>query len=296
MLLEVDRDSVAMGDDVVPHRRSVQVADDLSVAELLRVVTPDIAVPDTWTWVCHWNGVPFAVHSSGRGGRVWDGRYRTVADLPRREVTPELFFAYWTQVDSDWLLEQLRGGEPLDRRALERRWAPVAAERRERELRDRERTVATRLLDGATVEALGRFGAVVDLHTDTFCRFHVGQGRWVVRRIDSMTLVDDPLGRRGSLRPVAVARLWLVAALARDAEGYEAFTTPVVDSAVRASPGLWTITRTVGDRQELAQQHRPEDVAWFRAVLGRTVPEVVAAYRPDPAPPSPRRRWWRHRR
>lgn len=290
MHLSVDRDSVAMGDDAVPHRRTLEVADDATVAELLRTARPDVSAPDTWTWVCHWNGVPFAVWSSGRGGRVWDERYRTVADLPVRDGTPELFHAYWTQVDSDWLLDRLRAGEPLDRRALERQWAPVAAERRERELRERERTVAERLLDAETVDALAVFGAVVDLHTDTVCRFRVGDGTWVARRIDTMTLVDDPRGRRGSLRPVSLAQLWLVAALARDVEGFAAFTEPLVPSDVRTSPGLWSITRTVDGRQELAQQHRPEDVEWFRAVLGRTVRDVVAAYRSRPEPA--RTRWW----
>jgi hypothetical protein len=293
VLLTVDRDSVAMGDDAVSHRRTVEVPDDATVVELLRLAPPDLAAPDTWTWVCHWNGVPFAVHSSGRGTRVWDERYRTVADLPTGPGEPELFHAYWTQVDSDWLLERLRAGEPLDRRTLEAQWAPIAAVRRERELRERERSVAARLLDAETVAALERFGAVVDLHTDTVCRFLVGDGRWVARRIDSMTLVDDPRGRRGSLRPVAVAQVWLVAALAREREGYEAFTEPLVPSEVRASPGLWSVTRTVEARQELGQQQRVEDVEWFRKVLGRSVGDVVAAYGKPPVPAAPRRRWWR---
>jgi hypothetical protein len=278
VLVNVDRDSVAMGDDAVSHRGTVEVPNGVSLAELLRLAPPEIARPG-WTWVCRWNGRPFAVWSCDRGVQVWDERYRTVDDLPDRPgQVPELFHSYWLQMDADWLVERLRAGATLDRRALEELWRPVAAQRYDEALRDRERTHPGRLLDAATTATLEGLGARVDVHTDTVCRFFVGDELWTARRHDTMTILTTPRGTRGSLRPVGVAQLWIVALVARTLTGREAFAAPLVDSAVRASPGMWTVTRQVGDGQELAQQRSPEDLEWFRRVVGRSVQDVAAAY------------------
>ena len=69
--MTADRDSVAMGDDVESHERTVEVAADASFEELFRVAAPDVPVSGGSTWVSLWNGTPFAVHTSGwRSGRV----------------------------------------------------------------------------------------------------------------------------------------------------------------------------------------------------------------------------------
>jgi len=283
MRVIVDRESVAAGDDVRSHEATVEVPDGATLDELLALAGPDIEV-EGWTWVSHWNGEPFAVWSIDRGVQTWDERYRSVADLPGEGAS--LFHAYWLQMDADWLVSQLRDGAALNRRALEVRWRPIAAERNELALRERERTHPGRLLDTETVAALEGFGVRFDVHTDTVCRFHVGEELWSARRYDTMTLLSTPRGTQGSLRPVGVAQIWIVALVARTVTGREAFEAPLVESDDRQGPGMWTVTRQVGDRQELAQQRSPEDLEWFRKVIGRSVQDIVAAYRP-------RKRWWR---
>ncbi|NAZ74233.1 hypothetical protein GTQ99_02160 [Kineococcus sp. T13] len=304
MRIVVDRDSVAMGDDVEPHRRIVEVPDDAPLEEVLRRTAPDVSVSGGSTWITTWNGVPVAVHSSRWGtGRVWDERYRTLADLPPGEGTPVLFHRYWAQVDADWLLERLRAGEPLDRGTLERQWAPLAEQRREHALRERERTHPGRLLDTATVAALTALGARVEVHTDRVCRFTVepagGPGAaWRAELHDTMTLVWTPAGRCGSVRPTALAQPWLVALVgaAVSGRGADALPAPAVASDVRRSPSLWTVTRTVDGRQELAQLPDEEHAQWFRRTLGRSVQEVAAAYADVPERPRGLGRWLRRRR
>ena len=315
-----------MGDDVESHRRTVEVPDDASLEEVLRRTAPDVSVSGGATWITTWNDVPVAVHSSRWGtGRVWDERYRTVADLPATPAgtPPAVFHRYWRQLDADWLLERLRAGEPLERRALEQRWAPLAEQRREQALRERERTSSARLLDAATVAALTSLGARVDLHTDRVCRFSVepvepvepagepvapGPGAaWRAELHDTMTLVWTPAGPCGSVRPVALAQAWLVALVgaAVSGRGADALPPPAVESAVRSSPSLWTVTRTVDGRQELAQLPDEAHAQWFRRTLGRSVREVAAAYASGPsaapgagsgARPRGLRRWLRRRR
>ncbi len=304
-----------MGDDVEPHRRTVEVPDGAPLEEVLRRTAPDASVCGGSTWITSWNDVPVAVHSSGWGtGRFWDERYRTVADLPATAdgALPVVFHRYWAQLDADWLLERLRAGEPLDRRALQERWVPIAAQRRKHALRERERTHPGRLLDAATVAALTALGARVDLHTDRVCRFSVGgasgpEASWRAELHDTMTLVWTPDGRCGSLRPIALAQPWLVALVgaAVSGRGADALPAPAVGASVRRSPSLWTVTREVDGRQELAQLPDEAHAQWFRRVLGRSVQEVAAAYGAGPpatpgagpgARPRGLLRWWRSRR
>lgn len=293
-----------MGDDVVAHARVVDVPDDASLDQLFRLTAPEITVSAASTWVCTWNGVPVALQTPRWGtGRVWDDRYAAVSDLPGTTASPTLTHEYWSRMDGDWLLAQLRSGAQLDRRVLTERWAPLAAARREQELRERELLTTERLLDPVTVAALEGFGARTDLHTDGTCRFVLdasvvapGQeeaaGTWTVERADTMTVVRGPHRREGSIRPVAPARSWLVALVgaAVTGRGPDALPAQVADSAVRYSPGLrrppgsqvfpglWTVTRHVGERQELAQLHDPARAEWFRRTLGLSVHDVAAAY------------------
>jgi len=298
----VDRDSVAMGDDVESHEQTVEVAATATLAELFAVAAPRVSVSGGSTWVSSWNGTPFAVWTARwESPRTWDDRFRTVADLPTGPGVPHLDHAYWTQVDADWLLGRLRAGEPLDRRRLREQWAPLAAQRHEAALRERERTEPARLFDPATVAALESLGARIDLHTDRVCRVEAGDpaGRWRAERFDTMTLVWTPAGRCGSLRPTGLAQVWLVALVgaAVSGRGPDALPPPAAESAVRAGPHLHTVTRDVGRRQDLAQLPDAVHAAWFQRTLDRSAGEVAAAY--GARPPAPRpwwSRWWHRRR
>ena len=256
MHILVDRDSVAMGDDVEGHQRTVEVPDDLTVEELLRTVTPDVCVNGGSTWICCWNDVPFAVHSSAWGtGRVWDQSYRTLADLPAGEPvdgpvdapvdgpadepadapvdapaderTPRLVHRYWQQMDPDWLLAQLRAGHPLDRQALQARWEVLAEERAVATLRAHEPFAVTRLLDLATVHVLTALGARVDVHTEDVCRLFVGPQVWTVQRSRPVTWILTPGGVRGELHVRELLPQWLTARIGSTLVGTCALPDPV---------------------------------------------------------------------
>lgn len=280
MRVRIDRDSVAMGDDAVSHERFVEVAPTTTLDELFTLARPDAHVSRT-SWIAHWDGTPFAVYSSDWGrGEPWDDQLVTVADLGGREPH-ELYFRYWTRIDPDWLIVQLRGGAPLHEPTLYEQWQPIALERRERELREREQTVTERLLDTETIQVLESFGARIDLHTDRVCRFVAAHGQWDVQMTDTMTAVWTPWGRVSSMRPVAVVQPWLVALVgsAVSGAGPDALPEPSVASEVRRSPNLWSVTRHVGAAQHLGQLYSEDHVAWFQRTLGLSVDEVAAAYR-----------------
>ncbi|WP_432571421.1 hypothetical protein [Kineococcus sp. SYSU DK005] len=288
MHLLVDRDSVHVGDDVEGHQRTVEVPDDLTVEELLRTVTPDVCVNSGSTGICCWNDVPFAVHASAWGeGRVWQARYRTLADLPAGEGadvrTPRLVLRYWQQVDPDWLPAQLRAGQPLNQRALRARWEAVAEERAVAALRAHEPFVVTHLLDPATVQVLTALGARVDVHTEDVCRLFIGQEVWTVQRSRPTTWVRTPHGVRGHLHADEVVAPWLVALVGSTLVGGSALPDPVAGIAVEHRHG-WAAVWRAGDeepgRRELAEFGPTDaaDVALFRRTVGRTVKEVAAAY------------------
>lgn len=284
MRVVLDRDSVAMGDDLRSHRHTVDVPDGASLEELFRSTAPDAHVTGS-TWVAVWNGTWVALFSHEWGtGRVWDDRFRSVADLPGEGGAATLFWVYWSGMDAEWLLERLRASDDVDRASLEAEWAPVRAQRHEQALRERERTNPGRLFDGETVAALEGFGVRWDVHTDAVCRFFVDaldpDARWWAGGTDTMTVIWTPSGRCGNLRPVALAQVWMVALVASavTGRGAEALGPPVVESAVKRS-GVLTVTRTVGDRQELAQLPDEAHVEFFRRTLGRSVAEVAAAFR-----------------
>ncbi|ABS04302.1 hypothetical protein [Kineococcus radiotolerans] len=298
MQILVDRDSVAMGDDVEGHQRIVEVPDDATVEELLRTVTPDVSVNGGSTWICCWNDVPFAVHASAWGeGRVWDQRYRTLADLPTdipagegADVrTPRLVFRYWLQMDPDWLLAQLHGGHPLDRQALRTRWDAIAEERAVAAMRAHEPFVRTPLLDRATVQVLTALGARIDVHTEDVCRLFVGPQVWTVQRSHPVTWILTPGGVRGELHVRELLPQWLTALIGSTLVGTCALPDPVTGTEVEhryGRVGVWRATGEEPGRQELAEfgADREADVALFQRTVGRTVKEVAAAYGIGPRP------------
>lgn len=211
LLVDVDRDSVAMGDDVSSHAHRQSFPDGTLLADVLDATHPEIRSPG-WSWIAVVDGTVSAVWSVDHGVRllVEDRRLRA-GDAPVR-----VFYRYFLQIDPQWLHERLATGAAADRRALSAEYAPLAAARLEQEQRRREREVPEKLLSSATIDALVGLGATIDLHSDTRCRFFAHGERWVAVRSDTMTLIyrADQAPPIASLRPRAVAERWLVTAVA----------------------------------------------------------------------------------
>lgn len=214
VLVRVDRESVAAGDDVMSHQREVERRAGLLLSALLETVTPDIRA-EGWSWVVRVDGETVGVRSVDHGVRL------LVPDRVVPAGPAEVFFAYFQQIDQAWLFQRLADGARPHRATLVEEFAPVARVRREEELRRREREVAARLLTADCIEALVGFGATIDLHCDTTCRFVLGGEQWTVARADTMTQVFAP-GHSGS----AVSRGPGFGVLLSRAGGSDPWVTP----------------------------------------------------------------------
>jgi hypothetical protein len=205
--LRVDRDSVAMGDDVVSHAAVISVPRGTSLSAAIERSSPEIKSPG-WSWIAVVDGETTAVWSVDHGVRLLVAERR----LTRGPV--DIFFRYFVQIDPAWLFERLAEGQPPDRRSLEEQYAPLAREKYRAELRRREREIDGRLLSAACLDALHRYGADITLHADVACEFTHRGDSWTVRRADTMLQVFR--GRGGpvaSIRPHALGEAWLVGML-----------------------------------------------------------------------------------
>lgn len=266
--LRVDRDSVAMGDDMESHARVTIAPRGTLLSAAIEQCAPEIRSRG-WSWVAVVDGEVAAVWSVDHGVRLL---------VPDRRLTRgpvDIHFRYFVQIDPAWLLDRLAQGARADRRELEREYAPIAREKQRAELHRREREIDTRLLSAECVEAIEHYGADVTLHADIACEFTVGSDVWVVRRADTMLQVFvGGGGPIASIRPHALGEAWLVGMLgasARVAAGFDDLpdVDPLPGLELTERGGRWMSqgATVVQVRTELGAR-----VAAF--VFGRSVGEV----------------------
>ena len=244
VLVGLDRDSVAMGDDMSSRACRLSFPDGTRLADLLETTHPDIENRG-WSWVAVVDGTVSAVWSVDHGVCLLVRNRRL-----RGSASPiPVVFRYFLQLDPQWLHGRLAAGAAANRDALSVEYAPLAAERLETEQRRREREVPEKLLSAAAVGALARLGATIDLHSDARCRFLAAGERWVVVRSDSMTVVyrGETPAPIASLRPRAFAELWLATAVGG---AWTAGARPSSVAAIRVDGGS-----AAGDHGVLAPRH-----------------------------------------
>src|SRR5690606_19400314 len=209
--LHVDRDSVAMGDDMESHAKVTTVPRGTALSAAIEQCSPEIRSP-RGPWCAGVDGEDAAVWSVDRGAQL------LVADRRLTRGPVDIHFRYFVQIDPAWLFERLAQGARADRNELEREYAPIAREKYRAELRRREREIETRLLSAECVDAIRHYGADVTLHADIVCEFTVGGDAWVVRRSDTMlqVFVGDG-GPIASIRPHVLGEAWLVGTLGASA-------------------------------------------------------------------------------
>lgn len=276
--VNVDRDSVAMGDDAISHARVTHFAPGTPVSRMVEASAPEIHSRG-WSWVAVVGGEVSAVWSADHGVRLL---------VPDRALSPErpvetVHFRYFLQIDPEWLFQRLAEGAPAHRDTLAAEYAPIAVRKREQELHRREREQRERLLSAQCVGALQTLGAAIELHADSECHFDLHAEHWVVRRADTMTQVFRGSGAPvASIRPIAFAESWIVAAVAAEARAarglaalpaHEALPAPELRPMVgsRLGPQRWTSTGAI-----TAQLTGDDAVASYRLAAGRTVDEIVA--------------------
>ncbi len=205
--LRVDRDSVAMGDDMRSHAGVLTVRRGTRLSAALETSAPEIRSKG-WSWVAVVDGGVAAVWSVDHGVQL------LVADRKLRRGPVDVFFRYFLQIDPAWLFDRLAAGAPAHLYDLEAEYAPIAREKYAAELRRREREIPAKLLSVECIEALRGHGAEVTLHADVACKFtHHGEA-WTVQRADTMLQVFvGSGGPRASIRPHALGEAWLVGML-----------------------------------------------------------------------------------
>ena len=284
--IEVDRDSVAMGDDVASHAHSLLVEPCTALSVVLAAAAPEIRSRG-WSWVADVDGRVAAVWSADHGVQMLVGDGPVTAD----DVPCRIHYRYFLQIDPAWLHRRLAEGAAADRGALEREYRPIGDRRREEDERRRERDSATRYLTGECTAALRGFGAEFDLHNDRMARFDLVGSMWRVQRADTMTMTFDGANQvLSSIRPVGVAECWLVAAVGMRMRQVQGLTPvpndprlPVPElrpmgSGVAGSP-RWTTRGTRGD--PVVQLTGDEAVRAYRLSANRSIDEVVSLLAPD---------------
>ncbi|MCM3780332.1 hypothetical protein [Microbacterium hydrocarbonoxydans] len=270
--LHVDRDSVAMGDDVVSHAGVVSVPRGTVLSAAIERSSPEIESPG-WSWVAVVDGVTSAVWSIDHGVQL------VVADRKLTRGPVDVFFRYFAQIDPAWLFDRLARGERPDRRALDEEYAPIAREKYRAELRRRERELDGRLLSTACVEALRRLGADITLHADVACEFTHGDDDWVVRRADTMFQVfRGGGGPIASLRPHAFGEAWLVGmvgAAVRAAKGWEALPDAHVSPDLELSRSG---ERWISSGATVVQVHSELAACVAQLAHGRSVSQMLEVF------------------
>ncbi|WP_228479841.1 hypothetical protein [Microbacterium abyssi] len=268
--LRVDRDSVAMGDDVESHARTVTVPRGTPLSVAIEQSSPEIRARG-WSWVAVVDREVVAVWSVDHGAQL------LVQDRKLTRGPVDIHFRYFVQIDPGWLFDRLAQGAAANRRELEAEYAPIARERYLAELRRRERVIDARLLSAECIEAIQHLGAVITLHADVACDFTHAGDAWAVRRADTMLQVFVGGGAPfASIRPHALGEAWLVGTLgasARIAAGLPDLpdVDPLPGLELTQHGGRWMShgATVVQVRTELAAR-----VA--RLVFGRSVAEVRA--------------------
>ncbi|GGD69525.1 hypothetical protein [Microbacterium murale] len=209
--LHVDRDSVAMGDDVESHARTTTLPRGALLSAAIEQCSPEIKAQG-WSWVAVVDGTVAAVWSIDHGAQL------LVADRKLTRGPIDIHFRYYVQIDPGWLFDRLAQGARANLRELEHEYAPIAREKYRAELRRREREIDARLLSSECIEAIRHYRADVTLHADVACEFtHQGEP-WVVKRADTMLQVfRGGGGPIASIRPHALGEAWLVGMLGASA-------------------------------------------------------------------------------
>lgn len=224
--MTVDRDSVAMGDDVEPHERVLDVPGETTLGAFLAHLSPDVSVAGPATWV---------VRLGGRDG-AWVGMYdgqmrvlreadRTLADLGVAVV----HFDYWAGAPAELLLESLAGGRLPDKTALQREGWRRGWQAEDERAREKQATTTKRLLSPEAVAAVEALGGRVEVHAPSYCRLVAADRTTYVVRSDQhwsrLATVDDAGDQHGlaTFRPPGpLAETTLVARLGtawREARG-----------------------------------------------------------------------------
>jgi hypothetical protein len=282
----VDRDSVAMGDDMAPHQRVVEVRGETTLGAFLAHLSPDVSVAGPATWV---------VRLGGRDGD-WVGMYdgemrvlrdadRTLADLQVRVV----HFDYWAGAPADLLLASLVAGRLPRKDALQREGWRRGWQAEDERARANAETTTRRLLGPETVAAVEALGGRIAVHAPSYCRLVGADGTTYVASADRhwsrLATVDDAGDRHdlGTFRPPGpLADTTLVARLGatwREVHGLAPIEPPRHRTEVRRTGGIWAWTFTEGGVEHEGRYWPDGSLAATYAPYARMgVPEITALF------------------
>lgn len=220
----VDRDSVAMGDDVESHRREFDFAATTTLGDLLIAIRPDASIAGgraTWLVVV---GDPVGVYAQEWGATKFFGspdvRVDKCAPAPSTqpgeltEAALSIRFRYLAQVDPQIVFNRYRGGGSLSATERSQLSAQRIAQLTEADAIRAERESAARYFSPATVAALENFGCTVRIHSARYfsCAYQLGDRLQdlIVQASDTMAGVSVDGQHLAFFRPVLHAEQFVV--------------------------------------------------------------------------------------
>lgn len=118
VVVTVDRDSVAMGDDVESHERTLELAETATLQEVLALAGPDASVSGGACWVLYHENRPLGLWAQGTSElRLVDPAAPRIDDHAV-DGRLDLDFWYATQADPDLMFEVISAGSPNRAQAL----------------------------------------------------------------------------------------------------------------------------------------------------------------------------------
>lgn len=287
--MTVDRDSVAMGDDVEPHARVLDVPGETTLGAFLAHLSPDVSVSGPAAWV---------VRLGGRDGDwvgMYDGQMRVLRDADRTLAdlrVERVHFDYWAAAPAELLLESLAGGRLPDRTALQHEgWRRQWQAEEERAI-ERAATSRRRLLSPEAVAAVGALGGRIVVHAPAYCRLEAADRTSYVVRGDAHASRLSAVDAAGDQHPLATFRppgplveTTLVARLGaawRATRGLAPVVAPRHRTEVRRSGGIWSWTFT--ERGEVREgRYWPDGslAATYAPYARLGVPEITALFTAD---------------
>jgi hypothetical protein len=287
--ITVDRDSVAMGDDMEVHTRVLEVPGETTLGAFLAHLRPDVWVGGgTTTWV---------VRLGDRAGdwvaMLADGEMRVLRESDRTLASlglTNIHFDYWAGAPAELLLESLTAGRLPDKTDLQHEgWRRMWQDED-----DRAQVAATtdseRLLSPEAQAAVAELGGRIEVHAPSYCRLAGADGeRYVVRTErfwSSIGLIEDGGDQKpmASFRPPgpALMETTLVARLGmtwREARGLPPIDPPPHDLDIGRKAGIWMWSWQENDLPHEGRYSRDGSLAAVFAPYARLgVPEITALF------------------
>jgi hypothetical protein len=113
-MINVDRDSVAMGDDILPHSESIDLPSETALADVIahlrEVGFLAVIAGGKATWILEADRPLAVVAQQWEEPRYFVDRSRPISSFASHDGRVSLMFRYWKQRDPDYVFAEIAAG------------------------------------------------------------------------------------------------------------------------------------------------------------------------------------------